>query len=238
MEKLISIIIPVYNKAEYLHTCMQSLVDLNMDKEGVEVICIDDLSTDDSLEIINGYAENHDFIKVLPLETNSGGPSRPRNIGFAEAQGTYLTLLDADDWLDSEGFPKLVHQMLENDSDIGFGQSYKHTNKSISKIGRFSSYKNANDLVPYEIEKIFRAVGPPGKVFKRSIVINNNIEFEHMSFGEDKLFFTELFSRCENASMTTIPVYHVNRHSENASLIKDTTILDKAAINMEILKRY
>lgn len=237
MEKLISIIIPVYNKAKYLHTCMQSLVDLDMDKEAMEVICVDDLSTDDSLEIINGYAEAHDFIKVIPLETNSGSPSRPRNIGFTEAQGTYLTLLDADDSLDSEGFPKLIHQMQENEADIGFGQSYKHTDKSITKMGRFSSYKNANGLVPYEIEKIFRAVGPPGKVFRRSIVIDNNIEFEHMSFGEDKLFFTELFSRCENASMTDTPVYHVNRHAENASLVRDTTILDKAAINLDILKK-
>lgn len=237
MEKIISIIIPVYNKAKYLHKCIQSIIDLDMDKESIEVICIDDLSTDDSLEIINGFAEAHDFIKVIALEKNTGSPSQPRNIGFTEATGTYLTLLDADDWLDSEGFPKLIHQMLENDADIGFGQSYKHTNKIASKIARFSSYKNANNLIPYEIDKVFRAVGPPGKVFKKSVVVDNNIQFEHMSFGEDKLFFTELISSCENASMTNYPVYHVNRHAGNASLIRDTTILDKAAINLEILKK-
>lgn len=208
-----------------------------MDKETIEVICIDDLSTDNSLEIINQYAEKHDFIKVIALETNSGSPSHPRNIGFSEAKGTYLTLLDADDWLDNKGFPELVQQVSENDADIGFGQSFKHTNKSVSKLARFASYKNANDLVPYEIYKIFRAVGPPGKVFKKSIVVDNNIKFEHMRFGEDKLFFVELISRCENASMTNYPVYHVNRHAENISLIKDTSTLEKAAINLDILKK-
>src|SRR5699024_2821411 len=115
--------------------------------------------------------------------------------------------------------------------------SYKHTNKSINKIARFASYKNANNLVPYEIEKIFRAVGPPGKIFKKSIIQQYNIEFEDLKFGEDKLFFVELISKCKNASMTTTPVYHVNRQSNNVSLIKETTILDKAAINMEILKK-
>lgn len=237
MNKTLSIIIPVYNKEKYLHTCMQSLIDLDIDKKSIEVICVDDLSTDNSLEIINQYAKAHDFIKVTALENNSGGPSRPRNIGMAQANGTYLTLLDADDWLDSAGLPKLLHQMLENHADIGFGQSYKHTNKAITKIARFASYKNADNLVPYEIEKIFRAVGPPGKIFKKSIIQEHNIEFEHMKFGEDKLFFVELISKCKNASMTTTPVYHVNRQSDNVSLIKETTILDKAAINMEILKK-
>src|SRR5699024_12470064 len=84
MNKTLSIIIPVYNKEKYLHTCMQSLIDLDIDKKSIEVICVDDVSTDNSLEIINQYAKAHDFIKVTALENNSGGPSRPRNIGMAQ----------------------------------------------------------------------------------------------------------------------------------------------------------
>ncbi|MFB9861554.1 glycosyltransferase [Salinicoccus siamensis] len=237
MEKLISIVVPVYNKAKYLHQCLDSLINLDIDKETLEVICVDDLSSDGSLEIMNDYSREYDFIKVIPLEENSGSPSRPRNIGFEEAKGKYLALLDADDWLDSKGFPKLLLQMEENGADIGFGQSYKHTNKNITKLGAFTSYKKENQLVPYEIDKIFRAVGPPGKIFKRSIVIDNNIKFEHMAFGEDKLFFTELISKCENASMTNEAVYHVNRHAENVSLVRGTSILEKAAINLTLLRK-
>ena len=237
MEKKVSIIIPVYNKEKYLDRCMKSLIDLDMDKDTMEVICVDDLSTDSSLQIINRYAENHDFIRVIALDENSGSPARPRNIGMSEAGGTYLALLDADDWLDSEGFPALLEQMAANDADIGFGQSYKHTSKSVSRIARFASYKDANGLVPHEIEKIFRAVGPPGKIFRKSVVREYNIEFEDLKFGEDKLFFVNLIARCRNASMTRTPVYHVNRQSDNASLVKETSALDKASINIEILKK-
>src|SRR5699024_7665483 len=112
-EKKVSIIIPVYNKEKYLDRCMQSLIDLDMDKDTMEVICIDDLSTDGSLQIINRYAENHDLIRVSALYETSDSPARPRNIGMSEARGTYLALLDADDWLDSVGFPALLQQMAD-----------------------------------------------------------------------------------------------------------------------------
>lgn len=92
-------------------------------------------------------------------------------------------------------------------------------------------------MKPEEIEKIFRAVGPPGKVFKRSIVLENQIEFEHMKFGEDKLFFIELISKIKNITMSTIPVYHVNRYDENISLVKETSVLDKAYLNQNITDR-
>ena len=122
--------------------------------------------------------------------------------------------------------PILINQVKENNSDIGFGQSIKHEDKSITKPARFTSFKVDNNLVPYEINKIFRAVGPPGKILKRSIIIDNNIEFKHMKYGEDKLFFIEAISKCKTASMNDVPVYHVNRYRENDSLVKQTDIIE------------
>lgn len=237
MDKLLSIIISVYNKEKYLPKCVESLIKLNIDKGLIEAIFIDDLSTDDSYNIIQHYSKEYDFIKVIQLDKNSGSPSIPRNIGISKAQGKYITLLDADDWLDSEGFPQLLYQMEEHSSDIGFGQCFKHTNSSVSRMARFASYKYDNYLVPYEIEKIFRAVGPPGKIFKKEIVNKNNIKFEHMRFAEDKLFFIELISNCNSASMNPAPVYHVNRFRENKSLVKTTNVLEKAEINLSVLEK-
>ena len=74
--------------------------------------------------------------------------------------------------------PNLVHQMDAHDSDFGFGQCFKHRNHEIVKVANFASYKIDNGLVPYELYKIFRAIGPWGKVFKRSTVIDNNIKFK------------------------------------------------------------
>ena len=118
-----------------------------------EAIFIDDVSTDNSYTIIQNYAQEYNFIKCTPLNKNTGDPAIPKNIGIAKAQGEYITLLDADDWLDPQGVPKLIYQMIEHQSDIGFGQCYKHTDHNIKKIARFSSFEEANNLIPYEILK-------------------------------------------------------------------------------------
>nr|WP_263314599.1 glycosyltransferase family 2 protein [Mammaliicoccus sp. Marseille-Q6498] len=237
MDKLISIVIPVYNKESYIEKCLSSLINLNIDHSKIEAIFVDDCSTDNSLDIIKKYAEDYAFIQVYKLDENTGSPSAPRNFGIQKAKGTYITLLDADDWLDTEGLPKFIYKVIEDDADFGLAQSFKHTNKSISYHGKFVSYKNESNLKPSDIKKIFRAVGPPGKVFKRSLVIENNIEFEHMKYGEDKLFFIALIAKSKNITMSTIPFYHVNRFDENASLIKETSVIEKAIINKDITKR-
>ena len=237
ISKLISIIVPVYNKEPFIERCVQSLVDLEMDHSLIEAIFVDDVSSDRSYEILQYYDDKYDFIKCIQLEQNSGSPAEPRNVGIEVANGEYIALLDADDWLDKKGFPKLVFQMSEHHSDIGFGQSFRHKDKNVSKMARFASYKEANGLIPYEINEIFRAVGPPGKIFKRSTVIDNQIKFQHMKFGEDKLFFAELISKCTSASMTTEATYHVNRFTDNVSLVKSTDVIEKSKINLEVLRQ-
>lgn len=208
-----------------------------MEHSKLEAIFVDDCSTDQSVAIIESYASQYDFIKFIQLPTNTGSPSEPRNIGIKEAKGKYIALLDADDWLDTEGFPRFMEKVNADDAELGLGQTFKHTNKSITYHARFTAYKEASKLMPQDIEKIFRAVGPPGKVFKRDIVINNQIQFEHMKFGEDKLFFIDLISKIQNITMSTIPAYHVNRYDENQSLVKETSVVDKAYLNVNITKR-
>ncbi|MBO3079995.1 glycosyltransferase family 2 protein [Mammaliicoccus sciuri] len=236
MEKVLSIIVPVYNKEMFLKECVESIGNLEISKDKIEALFIDDFSTDNSYEILKEYEKQNDFMKVIQLDKNSGSPSKPRNVGIKEAKGEYVTFLDADDWLDSKGMPILINQIIENGSDVGFGHSIKHDDKAITKLARFTSFKVDNNLIPYEINKIFRAVGPPGKILKRSIIMDNNIEFKHMKYGEDKLFFIEAISKCKTASMNDVPVYHVNRYSENDSLVKQTDIIEKSYLNLDVLK--
>ncbi len=236
LEKLLSIIVPVYNKELFLDACIESINKLEINKAKIEAIFVDDCSRDNSLEIIEAYVNKYDFIKMIKLEENTGSPSEPRNMGIREAKGQYITFLDADDWLDPIGLPTLLDQAIENDSDVAFGQSIKHTDNTISKLGRFTSYKVANNLIPYEINKIFRAVGPPGKMMKRDIIVNNNIEFKQLKFGEDKLFFINAIAKCKSASMNSTPIYHVNRYTENQSLVGETSIIEKTNYNLIVLK--
>ncbi|UDI77096.1 glycosyltransferase family 2 protein [Staphylococcus taiwanensis] len=237
MNKIISVIIPVYNKASFLEQCINSLIDLKMDKNDIEAIFVDDCSTDNSVDIIKGYAKDYDFIQLIQLPHNTGSPSEPRNVGIEKAQGQYITLLDADDWLDSEGFPQVMEKVSKDDADLGLGQCFKHTSKSVKYHAKFTSYKEASHLKPQDIEKIYRAMGPPGKIFKRQLVHDNQIKFEHMKYGEDKLFFIELYSKVNNITMSVTPMYHVNRYDANESLIQQTSVLDKAYLNLDVLKR-
>ncbi|MCE4971767.1 glycosyltransferase family 2 protein [Staphylococcus chromogenes] len=78
MGKLISVIVPVYNKAPFLERCIESLVHLKK-HEFVEAIFVDDCSTDDSLEIIKKYAAEYEMIQYVELSENTGGPAEPRN---------------------------------------------------------------------------------------------------------------------------------------------------------------
>ena len=235
--KIVSIIIPVYNKATYLSTCIASIQALTLDYSTMEAIFVDDGSTDESLSILQTAAETMDFIRIIELPENTGSPAHPRNVGIEEATGRYVTFLDADDRLDPVGFPQLVAQAASNDADIAFGQTIKHTDTSIQKVGRFASFTTANQIVPYEIDKVFRAVGPPGKILKRSVLIEHNIRFSPMKFGEDKLFFFEAISNCQTASMNPAPVYHVNRFAMNDSLVGQTSIFEKTTFNLQVLEK-
>ena len=100
-----------------------------MDKNNIEAIFVDDCSTDESVNIIKHYEKDYDFIKLIQLPENTGSPSEPRNIGMREAQGKYITLLDADDWLDKE-VPQVIEKVNADDADLGYGQSYKHKAKT------------------------------------------------------------------------------------------------------------
>src|SRR5699024_176950 len=234
--KLFTIIIPVFNKNQYLKTLLHSIVEFTEYEIDFEVLFVDDASTDNSVEIINEYAFEYSFIKLIELKENSGSPAKPRNIGIEEANGKYIFFLDADDWISSKGLSHLLRYVEENNSDIGFGQSYRHTNNKVQKIARFSSYAEIPNINPNKIERVYRALGPPGKIIKKSIIEENGIRFKDLKYGEDKLFFIEVISNCTKASMLPMPVYHVNRYSENTSLIKETSVLEKAEFNLLVLK--
>lgn len=111
-EILLSIIIPVYNVEKYVLRCLESCTVQQMNsKYKYEVICVDDGSTDRSLEIVQEYAAKHDLLKVI--HKSNGGVSSARNCGMSVAQGRYLWFVDADDWI-AEGSIGAIGDSLQN----------------------------------------------------------------------------------------------------------------------------
>lgn len=121
---MVSVIIPVYNAEKYIRECLDSVLDQTMNQ--LEVICIDDGSTDNSLHILQEYQLADARIKLISQKNQGSGPAR--NKGLEEANGRYVAFLDADDfWHDKYALGKVVKAAEENESIVtgAFWGNYK-----------------------------------------------------------------------------------------------------------------
>ena len=111
----ISIIIPVFNASKLINKSIASILSQSL--EDIEIICVDDVSTDNTLEILNKYAKQYDSIKVLTQENQGSG--KARNNGIKEAEGEYIGFLDADDFFISDlALEKLYETAIKNNAKM------------------------------------------------------------------------------------------------------------------------
>ena len=111
----VSVIVPVYNVAPYLARCLDSLVGQTL--KDIEIICVDDKSTDNSLDVLHEYAAKDARITVIALSENSG-VAVARNAGLDVACGEYIGFVDSDDYVDSDFYEKLYDIAVESETDI------------------------------------------------------------------------------------------------------------------------
>lgn len=108
-EYKLSVVVIVYNTEYYLEECLDSLVNQTLDS--MEIICVNDGSTDNSLNVLNRYAKKYDNIKVIDQE-NAGG-ANAGNRGLKEAKGEYVTLVDSDDMVVEDAYEKMYNKAKE-----------------------------------------------------------------------------------------------------------------------------
>ena len=113
----ISVVVPVYNTSKYLRKCLDSLV--NQTFKDIEIICVNDGSTDSSLSILQEYKAKYNSIKIISQENQ--GLSSARNTGIEAACGEYIVFVDSDDWVDLDYFEKLYKRAKNCDADISLG---------------------------------------------------------------------------------------------------------------------
>lgn len=145
---LLSVIMPVYNSEKYLETAVNSV--LNQTFSNLELICVDDCSGDNSLEILNKISEKDNRLKVIHLEKN-GGAGNARNTGMREAVAEYITFADADDFIDPELYER-AYACTENGvaDEVVWGLTEEHFDRSDKHI---SSVKIAPENKKYEGKK-------------------------------------------------------------------------------------
>ena len=190
---LLSIIIPIYNSEKYLKDCLDSIVTTN--KDNVEIILIDDGSTDNSYKICREYQKSDNRI-ILKHQTNSG-VSTARNIGLDIANGKYITFVDSDDILDNN-WESILDEINENDI-------YFCSNK-IKHIKTKDELVKA--IVGYNDEKICLA-GPFSKIINKNFLDMNKIRFnEKIINGEDLIFNLKCLIKSDNFKIINNSFYN------------------------------
>ena len=213
---LISVIIPVYNTEKYLNQCLDSIINQTYKK--IEIICVNDGSSDNSLKILKEYENKYSNIKIINLEQNCG-VSFARNKALSVIKGDYVCFVDSDDYVDKVFCGKLVNK-FENNVDLVCGGHAKLN--SLGKI--ISSWYpqiNKTDGIINNIFLLTKHRNVSQKMFKVNIIKKHNIRFdESLHYMEDALFLMTYIQFCKKAAAVKEALYIV-RINEN-SLCRNT----------------
>lgn len=181
----ISVIIPVYNVEKYLIQCLDSVI--NQTYKNLEIICIDDCSTDNSYSILQEYAKTDERIKIFQNEKNLK-VGETRNKGLKIATGDYVHFLDSDDFLNINAYQTIVNTI----SNVGWVEIIHFQNKFIDRNEEFIP-NNYMANVSNKIINVYNTpdlvlewnIAPWGKLIRRDFLINNQIFFNDYPYTED-----------------------------------------------------
>ena len=208
----VSIIIPVYNSEIYLKKCLDSVLSQTL--EDIEIILIDDGSTDSSLEIIKHYSKKYSNIKYKSKKNE--GQAIARNIGISMATGEFISFVDSDDYIENIMMQKLYENAIQTKSDIVICD-YIEELKNIKAI-RKSLYVNADSL---QKRYILSVAGPCSKIIRTEIFKQNNIRFLENNIYEDLAIIPSLALYTNKISYLEEPLYYyVIRENSTMQQIK------------------
>lgn len=181
----VSIIVPVFNTEKYIAKCLLSLVKQTL-KE-IEIVVVDDGSSDNSSKIISEFQKNDSRIKVLHQENQKQGAAR--NNGTKLAVGEYIGYVDSDDWVDLDFFEKLYSTAKKYNSDIALAANVRIGNNKIKNrlnIEREEFVTTLQEKI--DISKQVKNPCPTNKIYKLKMLKENNIVWPEGVYCEDKLF--------------------------------------------------
>ncbi len=211
MNSLVSIIVPVYNAAKYLNRCLNSVV--NQTYSNLEIILINDGSTDASLNICKEYAENDK--RIILVDKINEGVSIARNTGIKESSGDFIAFLDADDWVAPNYIEQLMKPFENENIDISVCD-YQICNEFTSSSVESDHPYRYEDAKKYMLEKQkkgnFSIIVPWGKIFKAKIVAG--IFFPPKLHFEDEATIYKFFYAANQIAESNYKAYYYFQSSE------------------------
>ncbi|WP_240661306.1 MULTISPECIES: glycosyltransferase family 2 protein [unclassified Streptomyces] len=202
----VSVVIPVYNAGEHLEECLRSIADQSLGFEHLEIVAVDDASTDDSADLLDAWAARHPGrVRVVRLAENTGAPGGPRNRGIEEATGEFLFFADPDDRLGTEALERMVGAARRDDSDVVLGR--------IRGVGRkapvtpFRKNVAGGDL--FSCKAVWTLTAH--KLFRRSLVEEHRLRFaEGVRLAEEQMFVVPAYLHARSMSVVAdYDCYHL-----------------------------
>lgn len=215
MNKIISFIIPVYNLEEYLEKCVLSIIE-NCSSSYIEVLIINDGSSDDSLKIALELSQKDNRVNVLDVP--NGGVCKARNLGLSLAKGKYISFVDADDYISTD-FNILLNE-LKNNFELFICKSFTIESNGLSENYFFP--KSLESIVLsgkelFQVHNFFRG-SVAGVIFNRKFIISNNLSFfESLKNSEDTIFFFLSQYYANKIKFLNLDFYRVFRRFNSAS---------------------
>ena len=239
MDKLISIIIPVYDVEDYLDECVESVV--NQTYKSLEIILVDDGSTDNSGGLCDEWAGRDDRITVI--HKNNGGVSEARNVALSLIRGDYVGFVDADDWCEPEMYETLITTAIEERADIVMcGYSRSHSRASLKKNKKDNIVKHETYATEDAVKHILGSNGYFtslwNKLFIRESIIkgDNTIRMHpELIFGEDEVWLYEVMLNSKRIAFVPEQLY--NWRVRKGSITNSDIITDEQCSLIEAKKR-
>lgn len=218
MKSEISVIIPIYNAEKFIIKCLDSVI--NQTFQDIEIICIDDCSTDNSKQILKDFASKDSRIKTIFFDKNKkqGGA---RNAGLDIAQGKYVTFVDADDYIEPTMLEKMYKAAERNYCDLVIANIKnvaldENSNNLKDKIDIYYDSKKKNSgFYVFDFFTSDLRVGPVAKLYKKDIIDTYNIRFPEKLIQEDEAFYWYYMPFASNIYNINEDVYYRQIHQKS-----------------------
>ena len=228
MNTKISVIVPTYNARDYLMNAVNSVINQDFGFENIELILIDDNSSDGTKEVLKKLSEEYENIKTIFLEENSGSPSKPRNIGIRNAKSKYIMFLDNDDSY-CEDFCKKMYETIElYDADVITCRNYDINKRKIRKyhsiLDKKDKFIKLNSIQEDDTLLSTTSMLIWNKIYKKELLLKNNIEFPSGALYEDVYFNIQVYNRAKDIIFLNDYYgynYHIRLDGENKSTSQD-----------------
>lgn len=206
MNKLVSVIIPVYNVEKYLEQCLDSVI--NQTYQNLQIILVDDGSTDGCPQICEQYAAKDPRVEVI--HRKNGGLTAARNTGLTAVKGEYIGFVDSDDWIHPEMYRHLVEILEKTDADI----STVEVEKTTGEISTVQEPVEVKVLSQQEFAKVFFKIGSQkivyyvwNRLYKKELLEPEHFE-EKFSIGEDVVASYKAWTKAEKIAVSNQLMYY------------------------------